>query len=265
MSCKNFNWNLKKKKGQIALFAIIAILLISAVAFLFFIIPRLAEKKEIPSEKIEIESYIQNCVKDEVNKTVSVLSRQGGYYNVTLYRLYKGDKVGYLCYTGEFYRYCINQNPNLQEMIEKQITENVLESLKPCLETLKTDIEKKNYIVNIGNPAIKTHLTLNAIVINVNLTVKAEKGAETVTFSRFDIHIASPLSKLIDYANKIVSSETRTGDFEDVTFSLLHKDTRVYVNKVDYDTIYTLKHVDSGMNFIFAVRSYVMPEGYRLA
>jgi hypothetical protein len=245
------------KRGQIALFVIIAVMIIAAVVFFLILRPKIIAPA---AEKADVENVIINCMKDEAVKTSDLLIKQGGYSNPDFYKIYNGSKVGYLCYTQEFYKPCINQRPNLLVSLGDEIATNVENSLSKCASTLKTQLEKQGYSASMGKANVTAVLSPDSILINANMTINIEKGNETKRFESFDASVASPLYDFAILASDIVNNEIRYGDFDQQTYMLLHSDTIIEKHMINFDRFYIINF--KGKTFTFVVRSFALPPGY---
>jgi len=252
---------LLSKRGQIALFVIIAIMLVGAVLVLLIAKPKIPF---ITPEKIDVESYIQKCATDSMTAAADKIMSQGGFLdlNNTEKIMYKGSYVAYLCYTTEFYRPCVNQAPLLENQIAKQINDYSKPLMEKCILKLKANLENKGYTASIG--ALNTSVTLfpKSIIMNISLPITATKGDETLAYEGFDSKISSPAYEFASLANEIINSEITYGDFNDINYIMFHPDMMIYKDKINFDKFYTLEM--NGKLFVFSVRSNVIPEGWRM-
>ncbi|MFH0832002.1 MAG: hypothetical protein V1886_04030, partial [archaeon] len=140
--------------GQVTLFTIIAIVVVSAVALLFFLKPGMS----IAPKTTEPQAYIEKCMKDAGTEALSLLIKHGGALNPKAYVTYGGEKISYLCYTSDYYSKCVNQQPLLKYNIESEITGYSLPKLQQCISELKVQLEKKGYSVTTGNLQLQATL-----------------------------------------------------------------------------------------------------------
>jgi len=249
------------KRGQIALFVIIAILIIGAVLFLIIAKPQIPF---VTPTKIDVPAYIEKCATDSMAAAADKIMSQGGFLDLNNSEkiMYKGSYVAYLCYTTEFYRPCVNQAPLLENQIANQINDYSKPEMEKCILRLKANLENSGYTANIGALNMSVILVPKEILMNVSLPVTASKGTETLDYNEFDAKTASPMYEFADLANKIINSEIVYGDFDDISYILTHPDMMIYKDKIGYDKFYTLE--TSGKLFVFSIRSNVIPEGWRM-
>ena len=90
-----------KKRGQITIFIIVAVIIIALAVLLFLLVPQIRVNfgftVDDPSE------FIQNCMEDKIKGSIETLSLQGGSIEPENYFLYEGNKIEYLCYTNTYY------------------------------------------------------------------------------------------------------------------------------------------------------------------
>ena len=104
------------RRGQVTIFVILAIVII-AVVVVIFAFPQV----NIFSSSVNPGAYLKSCIEPEINKIKDTLSVQGGYSSPTNYAMYKDLKLQYLCYTSEWYKTCVMQDPLLKQSIEREI------------------------------------------------------------------------------------------------------------------------------------------------
>ena len=104
-----------KKKGQVTIFIIIAVLVVAIGVAIYMLSPGI--RTGITGETKNPEQFIQTCLEDEIKDTVETLSLQGGSIEPEHYILYQDERIEYLCYTNEYYEKCVVQQPLLKSHI----------------------------------------------------------------------------------------------------------------------------------------------------
>ncbi|MFA4960599.1 MAG: hypothetical protein WC548_02945 [Candidatus Pacearchaeota archaeon] len=96
------------KKGQITIFIILAILIVSAIlVFFLYVRPTFISS----GNKLDFE----NCVQQTVEKSILKLEKNAGFVNSEFTYNYKSEEFTYLCYTNEYYKTCTIQQPFLKQ------------------------------------------------------------------------------------------------------------------------------------------------------
>jgi len=254
---KNRNVN---KKSQVTIFVIIAIVLVIAI-ILFF---SLNKKISLFQGEVSLTQSLSSCVDTEVNNMDSQLLRQGGVSAPQHYLLVNGDKVSYLCYTEEYAKACVNQQPLLKENMERELASLSYANVSSCISKEKTRLEKKGYSVSVSNfkqTDLKTKLLPGKILIQLNLDFTSSKGDKTEKIAGFETSIKSPAYDYAFLTNKIISAEIEGADFNNMLYMLLHRS--IIIDKVrsnDY-ILYKLQNRNSDKVFIFLIRNYPIPAG----
>ena len=182
----------KNKKGQVAIFIILAL---AIVIVLFFLI-RGRGFESIISTKTPI-AQIQSCVEDEVLRAEDILSEQGGEINPEFYYRYKGMNLSYLCYTEEYMKTCVMQKPLLWKTVEKEIENFIEPKVQVCMQAVKSDLEKDGYQVRLGEISSSVDLVPGSIFIDIKSDIncvvariiKAEKHPNADRLKVCDVDI----------------------------------------------------------------------------
>ena len=252
---------MNKKRGQTTIFIIIGIAIVAIGVLIYAFYPQIEStlglKEQNPSE------FIDSCLKDDLTRNVDLLSLQGGSVRPEHYILYNGDKIDYLCYTNEYYRTCVVQQPMLIEHVEKEIKDNIEGKVRECFQELKTSYEESDYVVNMKTGETKIELLPKRIVASFSYSLSLSKGEEASNYEKFSVVINNNLYELLSIAVSIVESEALYGDSETTLYMAYYEDLKVEKkNQVEGSTIYILTDRNTGNKFQFASRSVVWPPGY---
>jgi len=248
------------KKGQITIFIIIAIVIVALGILLYMFYPQIKSTLGIgpqnPSE------YIQDCISEDLENSVNKLSLQGGSLTPRHYIAYNGKKIEYLCYTQEYYKTCVMQQPMLKKHIEEEIENAIKNKAKECFNDLKESYRKKGYSVNLRQGDISVELLPKriAVAFDNSLTLTKE-GSEK--YDSFKVVLNNNLYELVSIANSILNWEASYGDSETTTYMNYYHDLKVEKKKQsDGTTIYILTDRNNQNKFQFASRSIAWPPGY---
>lgn len=249
------------KRGQVTIFILLAIIIIIALAFLVY--------SFYPQIKISFgaeenpQSYIQTCIEKEIKETINNLSLHGGSIKPENYFIYDNSKVEYLCYTGEFYKTCVIQQPMLKEHIESEIKNEIKTEAEACFNSMKNSWEKKGYDVNLKKGETDIELLPQKVVSTFNYSLILTKGTDSQKYNSFKIILNNNLYELIGITNSILEWETTYGDAETTTYMNYYHNLKVEKKKqLDGTKIYILTNRDDENKFQFASRSVAWPAGY---
>lgn len=246
------------KKAQVALFVVIAVILVAVIALLIFLKPEIG----LGFKKINAPAYVESCIKDSASEAISLVSIHGGSIQPQEYATYSGRSVAFLCYTKEYYKRCTNLQPMLKYNVEDEIKNYVLPKVDKCINELKTNLDKQGYLVTPGILKLTTTIKPGKVVIDAEMPLNIEKGEEKQRFENYQVILLSPLYEQVMLAQEIVNSEITYGDFEQLTYMFENKQMDIDKTRYNEITFYILKSRQGGNEFVFAVRSAVTPPGF---
>jgi hypothetical protein len=137
-----------KRGGQVTIFVIVAVILVS-VAVLFFIFRNNLSPKIGGSEEVNPSTFMQVCMDSKIQETLETLGNQGGFMENSLYKKFKfSDETEYsnislLCYTNQFYVPCINQKPMYISQVRDEVKKELSQDMSDCFNSLTLSLQKK--------------------------------------------------------------------------------------------------------------------------
>lgn len=249
------------KEGQIAIWVIIAVMIVAAIIFLFAL--RRSPTAEIP-EETNPQLFIQKCIRDNVNEVVGEMLPQGGFVEPVNYKLYNNTKVSYLCLNRGYYYPCVNQHPMLLNEMKKEIEDNIKLKVDTCYSILKLQFEQRAYDVSMENTPVSLDVELKPgrIDVNVGKKVTLTKGDSVTSFDKFDVAIQSHTYELGSLAVEIANQEATYCNFEYVGYMTLYPEFKIRREaRSDGTRIYILEDKRTRERMQFAVRGCVTPQG----
>ncbi len=251
------------KRGQITIFIIIAVVVVAFIALAYTIYPKIRDS--IGQESKNPQSFISECVKDELEQYVDLISKQGGSLEPEHFSMYMGDKIEYLCYTNEYYKTCTVQQPMLKQHIERELQGSIAPQVDACFNSLKSNYEGKGYSVQIQPGEVKVELLPKKIIGTFDYKVTITKDG-TETYNIFNIMLNNNLYELISISNSIIEWETTYGDVDPGMYMTYYKDLKVEKKKQQDSTkIYIVTDKNDNKIFQFASRSVAWPPGLGLS
>ena len=248
-----------EKKGQLTIFIIIAIMIVVLGVIVYMFFPQI--KSRLGGEIKNPQSFIQECIEEEIEDVVERISLQGGSVEPEHYILYDDENVEYLCYTGEDFKFCTIQQPLLKRHIEREIKNEIEDDVQNCFNSLKNSYVKRGYNVDLKDGPIRVELLPERVVSIFNYSLTLIKG-NTEKYDSFYVMINNNLYEFVAIANSILEWESTVGNAEPTMYMVLYSDLKVE-RKLPEDTkIYILTNKKSGNKFQFASRSLTFPEGY---
>jgi hypothetical protein len=243
---------MRKKKAQITIFVILALMLVVGIALIFVLVRGPGVQV---SEEENPQQFIDSCVGDSVEEAVEILSRRGGYIEPSNYKLFLDEKIGYLCYNANNYFNCINQEPQLITHIEEEIADYIYNDVEDCFESLKTSLEDSNHEVEMGSLKFEVVLSYRNVLVDIKRDFKMSKRGETRDFNNFQVNYIHPIYDLANVAIEAVNQESKFCNFDYDGYRIFNRDFSI--NKPltrDGTEIYEIGDVLTNERFIFAVR-----------
>jgi len=248
-----------KKRGQVTIFIILAIIIVGAAVLVYFLYPTIRANI---SNANNPNSFIQTCMQDQIKSVINNISLQGGKVDPNFYYEYKGNKIQYLCYTNQYYIPCLVQEPALQTSIQDEMDKNLQATANLCFDELKKSFESRGYTVNLIKGNVTAELLPKVVSITLNDKLVLTKSG-TQSYSFFRILVNNNLYELTGIANSIISWEATYGDAETTDYMSYYHDLKVEKKKQsDGTTVYILTDLNNGGKFQFASRSLAWPPGY---
>ena len=250
-----------KKRGQLTISVIIAIVLIAGVILLFFFRSRLTG---IFGGEFSPQGYLAQCIEPEIKRGVQILAAQGSYQEPEGFILYQGNKIQYLCYTKDYYKTCVVQQPMIKQNFERELNSLIKNRADQCARDLISEYEKRGYSVSSGEIKPEVSIIPNKILVRFNIPLSVTKET-TQKFQGFDVEIDSQMYDLLFIASSIVDYETKLGDSATELYMQYYPNLKIEKVKLSEGTkIYKLTDVVSSEEFSFASRSLAWPAGYGL-
>ena len=256
------NMNYFGKRGQVAIFVIIAIVIVVIIALLVF-----SFRKNIGGifeGTFSPHAYLSDCIEPEVRPAVQLLAEQGSYQNPEGFTTLDGKKIKYLCYTSDYYKTCTVQQPMTKQNFEKELNLMLKGKANQCVKNLISEYEKRGYEVSSGGSNSEVSLIPGKILITFNTPLTVKKTT-TQTFNNFEVEMNSEMYNLLFIAQSIIDYEAKLGD--SATELYLQYYPNLKIKKIllsDGTTIYKLSDFNTQEEFSFASRSLAWPAGYGL-
>jgi hypothetical protein len=258
---KNFQ-EYMNKKGQVAVFIIIALVIIAVFVFLIFL-------RRGPSgnetETFNPEAYLEECIEPSVKENIEKLSLTGGYANPEGTMTFNGQEYKYLCYISEDYKPCIVQQPLLKEQFEMDLNSLTRARAQECANELKEEYESRGYEVTSKINSVEFSILPDIIRYYIDGTFNIRKDDEVRNYDGFKVDMDSKLYDLLLISISIIDFESTYGDSETTEYIQYYPDLKIEkIRLSEGSKIYRVSDVVTLEQFNFATRSLVFPPGYGL-
>ncbi len=260
--------NFKRKKGQVTIFVIIAIIIVAAVLLILFLRGNIIPN---PQKGIDVnpESFLDSCLKESLQDTIEEVGLKGGSIEPETYKtfMFEGEgpvDISYLCYTKNYYERCVNQQPMLINRVKEEIGRNLEGDINICWNEMGIKYEKEGYVVDAQRiRGYDIALDENRVSIIIDGVMSISRSGETAREELFKASVSSKFYDIVKVSQEIVSQEGRFCDFNSLGYMLNYPEYKI--NKfvtTDSVKIYTVENKNTGEKFRFAVRTCVIPPGF---
>ncbi|MFH1365382.1 MAG: hypothetical protein ABIH28_02250 [archaeon] len=247
----------KDKHGQITIFVILGILIIALVFLGYYFYPQIMGT--LTGQTLNPSSYLQGCIEEDLKTVIEQVSSQGGSVNPQHYLLYQNKRLEYLCYTNEYYKTCVMQQPMLKNHIEQEIEKSISTKAGECLTSLEAAYKKNGYEVEIRKGKVGVELLPKRVVVDFESTMTLTKESSQ-RFDSLTVSLTNNLYELVSIATSILNFEARYGDSETTIYMNYYHDLKVEkIKQEEGSKIYILTDRNNGNKFEFATRSLAWP------
>lgn len=253
----------KEVKGQVALFVVIAVVVVGSILLIIVLRSRspLPISSGSPSDP---GSYIESCMQNQVEELMESVLPSSGFSNYQDSVNYKGTKVPYLCKNINFYEPCVNQQPLLINEVEKRLASQLTSNITSCLSTLEQELRDQNYeVTRMGTTDLTIELRKEVVVATLTTDLSISKGDVNSKFTIFTSRVRSPLYSLLTVVNEIVAQESRFCYFSNDGFTLLNSEFDIRKDVLpDATKVYGVEHRLTGKTMYAAIRGCAIPAGF---
>jgi len=179
-----------ENKGQIALFVLIAAVIVASAAFIFLIKP---EKEVVTPEIMPIQSHVQGCVEESSKYALYMIGLQGGYFKLP--ELSVEDVAVYF-----------NKNKNTAprlSTIEQELAAYVNARLPLCTNFSKFP----DFSIEAGKVTSEAKVLNGIVKFNVNWPLTIKKGTTTQQLKKFNANIPSRLLAVYNLSIEMTSDQ----------------------------------------------------------
>ncbi|MDP1695504.1 MAG: hypothetical protein Q8L29_01170 [archaeon] len=249
------------KRGQVAIWVIVAAGIIIAFLLLFLV------KRSVVIDTIEETNpqfFVQKCIKDSTLEALNLMLPQGGFVAPLNYKLYNNTKVTYLCENVGYYYPCINQHPMLLNEMKKEIKDYTQLKIEDCYSIMKGEFEKRQYSVQLDSDPVSLDVEFKpgSIDFDISKKVTLSKGEEVINFDKFNVAVPSHAYELGSIAVEITNQESKYCNFDYLGYMIIYSDFNIRKEtRSDGTKIYIIIDKRSHEEMQFAIRGCVTPQG----
>ena len=184
------------KKGQVALFVIIGLLVVGTILVIFLVMKNTDLDSVVPVELQGLESLLNNCVEQRAIDAIWLIGLSGGYVESPLNSL--ETSFGNISYG-------LKDEKNVlvdKKIIEKEISDYLTFALPYC-----ANAEDYSYNVTFKNPSSEVKIYDDYVRVYGNIDFRVEKDSYVELFKREYSHdIPIQMGKILSASNFIFDS-----------------------------------------------------------
>jgi len=216
------------KKGQITIYVLLAVIIISAIGIVLYTQRELLGIHLAPpiNEEIRpVNTFVESCLKSTAEDALIFVGQQGGYYDLPYNSI--DEYVYYFAANKSYF-------PK-KETIENEISKYINEMLPFCTQNFASF---SDFQISANPSAIKTETKIldRTVKFNIKWPCQIKKSDSVYNLNEFSIEIPSRLNTIYNVAGNMTSQQLK--DFSSICLSCLTKfalDNDLYINMEDYD------------------------------
>lgn len=215
------------RRGQIAIFVIIALVIVAGIIVYFFARGNVSSSS-IPAELSPVFNYYESCIEQEGKIAIELAGSQGGYVDTGEY--VPGSEyapfsshLNFLGFPVPYWYYVtgnglIKENIPMRGDIENGIADYVEERLSNCDFTR---FNEQGFDIEVGEPEVRVNVEDESVGINVKSDLVVTKGVESAKRNEHNVGINSKLGKFYDLAKEIYEKQKEDAILENYAVDVL--------------------------------------------
>ncbi len=215
------------KRGQLAVFVIIAIVIVAAIA-LYFIFRGNVATSNIPSDLLPVYNYYQSCIREQATKAIDLAGVQGGHIYINNYNPASdyapfSSQLNFLGFPIPYWYYITGNGLAKEQIpsktdIETDISKYVTDGLGSCNFA---QFYAQGYSISFSAPQVKTTINDGDVFVDVAANIKVSKGNSSALQADRTVDITSKLGKFYNLALQIYNKEKNDAFLENYSVDVL--------------------------------------------
>jgi hypothetical protein len=252
-----------KKRGQVAIFIILGVLIVAGIS-VFFLVSSNKPPTSLTQPGVNVNSFLSTCLTNKIRENINNLSMRGGSLNnpLSVNFEFNGESspetINYLCYNGGDYSPCVNQQPLLFPYFENNL--NISDSdVKDCFDQFISNLKSQGQITTSSYNSSDYILYDNKLIINIGAEITTTK-ASSQEYQNFTVLIPTNMGSILRVAQDVTNKVATTCDFYYALAQNYPNDNIVKYNDLrDAAVIYSIQDKTTNEELKFATRGCVIP------
>lgn len=233
-----------QKRGQIAIFIIIGLVLLIAAGVVVYVTSRpstaVAEQARFENPATQLQAIVNDCLRSQGIPLLQLLARRGG-------TLVPGTR-----YRGEDYNpFCVDVDPvgcanimRTKRMMAAEFDAALVPKLEACIDL--APLQKQGFtVVERGAVSTSTIIAFDEVTVVVEAPIKLSRGGETLSFEKIAENVQSPIGRMHSLALFLINRQVRDGYMDKDSWMVSHGvSINVSVDRPYPDTMLTLAAED---------------------
>ena len=221
------NRALNDKRGQLAIFIIVAIL-IAAGAALYFVLRDRIEIPGVSNEFAPVYNYYASCIEEAARDAIDLAGSQAGHVYPSVYIPGSdyapfSNQLNFMGFPVSYWYY-ISGNGIIKEQvpnkgdIEEEVSRYIEENINEC------DFESfyaQGFSIDFGKPYVKTTIEENKVAVDVSSDVSVSKGESSAKKTEHKVELNSKFGKFYRIAREIYDKEKNEAFLENYSTDVL--------------------------------------------
>ncbi|MBS3065567.1 hypothetical protein J4229_00785 [Candidatus Pacearchaeota archaeon] len=218
----------KNKKGQVAIFVIIALVIVGGI-ITFYAFREQIFAKQIPAELRPVFDYYKSCVEDESKTALDLAGSQGGFVSPGEYipgSEYApfSSQLNFLGFPVPYWFYLsgnglVKENVPQKSQIENEISIYIEENLDDRCNF--DEFYAKGFSIDLGTPKVKTTIQDSKVVVSIGMNTIVSKDESSARKTFENVEVVSNFGKMYRTAVEIYNKEKRDSFLENYSVDVL--------------------------------------------
>jgi hypothetical protein len=216
------------KKGQVAVFVIIAIVIVGGI-IAYFYARSASAPVGIPTELAPAFDYYQSCIQSTTRSALDLAGTQGGYTKLPAeqpasYYAPFSSNLDFLGFSVPYWEYVsgngiVKEQELTSSQVELQIASFVQEQLP--IRCHFDDFYSKGWNVNIAAPKVSVQITDNIVQVSVSAATTVTFANQSASKSDYSVSVDSRFGDLLNKAQAVYQKEAQEAFLENYTMDVL--------------------------------------------
>ena len=216
------------RKGQIAIYVIIALVLVGGIVTLYAFRDRLFAPS-ISAELRPVFDYYKLCIEDETRAAIDMAGSQGGHIYIENY--VPGSEYAPFSSQLNFlglpvpYWYYITNNGQLKENVptKSQIQDDISRYIEEKLnaECNLDAFYEQGFSIELGEPSVETTINDGSVIVDVSSDMSVSKGEGSARMTSQNVEMISSFGKLYNTAMNIYNKQRTEAFIENYSVDVL--------------------------------------------